>query len=240
MPSVVAIVKDEGPYIAEWIEFHRLQGFDRFLIYDNESSDDTARIAERHHAEVLPWPGNIMQLPAYLDACARRLEPDDWAAFIDVDEYLWRPDGERVVDMLPTEGAMAIGVPWLVFGDQGWEEKPPGDLLTIEAYLHREVGPNPHVKQILRPRHVDHFLDPHHANIPFERSPEILIAHYWTRSKAECEAKFQRGRADYPVRRRMREFHDGQKTNNAVLDDRVARRWAAPLRAQVLLEPADK
>jgi hypothetical protein len=228
MPSVVAIVKDEGPYIAEWIAFHRLQGFDRILLYDNDSSDDTALVAEVMGAEVHRWPGRIMQLPAYTDACARRLDPDDWAAFIDVDEYLWRPDGKRVVDMLPTESTMGVGVPWLVFGDNGYQSKPPG--LTIDSYLHREAGPNPHVKQILRPRHVERFLDPHHTNVPYERSPDIFIAHYWTRSKAECEAKFLRGRADYPVRRKMREFYDSQRANNAVFDDRLSRWWGPSVR----------
>jgi hypothetical protein len=52
LPSVVAIVRDEGPYLAEWVAFHRLQGFDRFLIYDNESSDDGPELAESLGCEV--------------------------------------------------------------------------------------------------------------------------------------------------------------------------------------------
>ena len=38
--SFVAIVKNEAPYIVEWIEFHRLVGVDKFYIYDNESSEN--------------------------------------------------------------------------------------------------------------------------------------------------------------------------------------------------------
>lgn len=38
--SFVAIVKNEGPYIKEWIEYHKMVGVDRFYIYDNESTDN--------------------------------------------------------------------------------------------------------------------------------------------------------------------------------------------------------
>lgn len=227
MATVVAIIKDEAPYLAEWIAFHRLQGFDRFLIYDNESSDGSGEIAERTGAEVIPWLGEIRQLPAYHDACERRLDPDDWAAFIDVDEYLWRPDGQPVVDGLPTTG-LAVGVPWAMYGDGGHTERPEG--LTIEQYTWREEGPNPHVKQILKPRQVRQFADPHHTDVPFHRATDMLINHYWTRSVAECEAKFERGRADYAVKRTMDEFWRARESLTAVHDPRLAMMWGQQLR----------
>ncbi|MBQ6975183.1 MAG: glycosyltransferase family 2 protein [Selenomonadaceae bacterium] len=37
---VVTIVRDEAPYIKEWIDYHLLAGVNHFLIYDNESSDN--------------------------------------------------------------------------------------------------------------------------------------------------------------------------------------------------------
>src|SRR5919108_3802620 len=43
--AACAIYRDEAPYLSEWIEFHRLVGFERFYLYDNLSSD--------HHREVL-------------------------------------------------------------------------------------------------------------------------------------------------------------------------------------------
>ena len=39
--SVACIIKNEGPYIREWIDFHIAAGVDRFFIFDNESDDDT-------------------------------------------------------------------------------------------------------------------------------------------------------------------------------------------------------
>ena len=43
--SICAIYRDEAPYLAEWIEFHRLVGVERFFLYDHMSQD--------HHLEVL-------------------------------------------------------------------------------------------------------------------------------------------------------------------------------------------
>jgi len=38
--AVCALVQNEAPYIAEWIAYHRLIGFEHFFIYDNHSNDD--------------------------------------------------------------------------------------------------------------------------------------------------------------------------------------------------------
>src|SRR5690242_8629779 len=38
--AVCAIFRDEARYLAEWVTFHRLQGVERFYLYDNLSTDD--------------------------------------------------------------------------------------------------------------------------------------------------------------------------------------------------------
>jgi len=35
--SICIMVKDEEYYIQEWLEYHRLIGFEHFYIYDNNS-----------------------------------------------------------------------------------------------------------------------------------------------------------------------------------------------------------
>lgn len=44
--AMVSISKNEGPYIREWIEYHKLMGFTKFYFYDNESEDDTKNILQ--------------------------------------------------------------------------------------------------------------------------------------------------------------------------------------------------
>ena len=41
--AIGAIVKNEGPYLLEWIAFHRVVGVDRFFIADNASTDEGPR-----------------------------------------------------------------------------------------------------------------------------------------------------------------------------------------------------
>lgn len=44
--AVCSMFKDEGPYLAEWIEFHRFMGVERFFLYDNLSSDSGRDVLE--------------------------------------------------------------------------------------------------------------------------------------------------------------------------------------------------
>ncbi len=231
MYNIVAIFKDEAPYLAEWIEFHRLQGFDSFLLFDNESSDNGADIAEAHYADVVHWPGQVQQLPAYHYAL-RELPYGQWTAFIDIDEYLWCPDGSTVVNKIEEfyRWQGALGVPWLMFGSNGHSFQPPG--LTISAYTRRAEGVNEHVKQILRIGDgVKHFRDPHHTNVMFQRTdPHIFCNHYWTRSREEAIRKFARGRADLlGVPRTMAEFYESEQFNNVQMDYRLMSAWAKDL-----------
>ena len=57
--ALCAIVRDEGPYLAEWIAFHRLVGVERFHLYDNGSTDETMAVLAPLIADgvvtVRPW-----------------------------------------------------------------------------------------------------------------------------------------------------------------------------------------
>ena len=39
-------MKNEGPYILEWLAYHRIVGFEDFLIYTNDCEDGTTEILE--------------------------------------------------------------------------------------------------------------------------------------------------------------------------------------------------
>ena len=42
--SICAIFKNEGHYLKEWIEFHKLQGVEHFFLYNNNSTDDYEQV----------------------------------------------------------------------------------------------------------------------------------------------------------------------------------------------------
>ena len=44
---IVGCMKNEGPYIVEWVAYHRAIGIDNFLIYTNGCDDGTSEILDR-------------------------------------------------------------------------------------------------------------------------------------------------------------------------------------------------
>ena len=42
--AVVAILKNEAPYVREWVEYHLVAGVDHFYLYDNDSEDNLAEV----------------------------------------------------------------------------------------------------------------------------------------------------------------------------------------------------
>src|SRR5690242_10611520 len=85
---------NEAPHLREWIEFHRLVGVERFLLYDNGGTDEhlemLAPYLEDEIVVIHDWPSRQSpQQPAYDDCLARHGPESRWIAFIDVDEFLF-------------------------------------------------------------------------------------------------------------------------------------------------------
>ena len=57
--AICLMVKDEEPYLAEFLAFHALMGVSHFRVYDNGSTDGTlallARLSMHYDIAVLPW-----------------------------------------------------------------------------------------------------------------------------------------------------------------------------------------
>ena len=73
--SVVAIMKNEGPYLKEWLDYHLLAGVEHFYLYDNESPDNQAEVVkpyvEAGLVDYIPAPGQVMQYITCNDAIKR-------------------------------------------------------------------------------------------------------------------------------------------------------------------------
>jgi hypothetical protein len=239
--AICAIYRDEAPYLAEWVEFHRLVGVERFFLYDNGSIDNSREVLAPYLEEgsviIHDWPVYPGQIPAY-DDCLRWHRFDSrWIAFIDVDEFLFSPTGGAVSEVLGDyECWPAVGVNWAVFGTGGHRTKPEG--LVIESYLLRwNNDANRHIKSIVDPTLTIRAADPHHffychcsavdenhfpIQGPRSKSPSIQrlrVNHYVTRSEAEYRDKLARQRADTGwIRKQPRTFEriDGWYKDEAI------------------------
>ena len=75
---VCAIFKQEAHYLKEWIEFHRIQGFSKFFLYNNNSNDNYLEVLQPYIdkgiVDLTEWPmQSPSQLQAYSDFIAMRL-----------------------------------------------------------------------------------------------------------------------------------------------------------------------
>lgn len=242
--AITAIIKNEAPYILEWIEYHRLIGVTRFYLYDNESTDNLRDVIEPLIADGTVIyeriSGKERQLDAYNKMLSDHGNECDFCAFIDADEFLFF--GElNPLDYLKTNLSQSVGglcLNWIVFGSSHRTEKPEG--LVLENYLQRgasDFEANRHVKTICRPSTVIGFINPHYCRYrygyhaedtrgasmsyghtaPLGEVPIPHIKHYFSKSLEEYLKKRSRGCADGHAMRDLDDFY--RHDVNDVYDD---------------------
>ena len=224
MPSARAYLaacmtySNHASYMREWLEFHRLVGFERFFLYDNGSDDDHESVLRPYVAQGLVTvhrrPGAAEQYPSFRHCLQTHRDDARWIAFIDVDEFLFSPRGRPVPEILADfEEFPAVGVNQAIFGTGGHKHRPPG--LVIENYLYRSGNPAVRmVKNIVDPQRTTDVVNAHsfvHTDgervdvmkRPFygRDSPEVIFSrlrlnHYFTKSQEELAEKWARAEAD--------------------------------------------
>lgn len=182
--SIVAIIKNDAHYLAEWMDYHLAAGVDHFYLYDNDSSDNTQEILKPYIDEEIvdyfPVPGENMQIPVYNDAVRRFRFFSRYLAFIDCDEFIFPKTDRSIVEVVDyilsqDERAAALAVNWQVFGSndletadysrgvlerftrrapRNWFEPPTKETLPFG---------NIHVQTIANPRFIRYIVNPHFA-----------------------------------------------------------------------------
>ena len=132
--GIVTTMKNEGPFMLEWVAYHRAIGFTDFLIYTNDCDDGTDRIAMRleelgvaKHVDNVFKKGASPQRVALRRALAEPFYHEcDWVICSDCDEFLNVRAGDgRLPALFEAVGeADAISLCWKIFGC--------GDQVTYE------------------------------------------------------------------------------------------------------------
>jgi hypothetical protein len=242
--SVTAVLKDEAPYLREWIEFHLMLGVQRFYLYDNASSDHPERVLKPYIDQGLVrlFTTNMQacQLACYYNACRVFGNRTLWMAFIDIDEFLFPVQGNDLKILLKDyESQRGLVVGWVLYGTSYLKERPWG--LQIENFYQCAEAANPDsrcFKSIVKPQEVlvpgtPHnflFLEGFNVDENFQKVTELFgertfnrirINHYVTRSRREWEDKVARGNAtvtDDNPRNMRTEENFRQFDRNEVLD----------------------
>ena len=91
--AFVLIAKNEATYIKEWLDFHIKQGVSKFIIYDNESTDNFREVLRPYiEAGIVLYDvirGKCRQTDAYNMALNKYRYMFKYMGFIDADEFVF-------------------------------------------------------------------------------------------------------------------------------------------------------
>ncbi|SFQ96848.1 glycosyltransferase family 2 protein [Poseidonocella sedimentorum] len=151
---IVACMKNEAPYILEWIAHHRALGVDGFLIYTNDCSDGTAELLNAlqaagivEHRDNSNWRGKSPQQHA-LNIARREpiLRRAEWILHIDVDEFVnvHCGDGTLAAFRAHVPDATSVAMTWRLFGAGGIEAFDGGLVTETFELAAPRFCPKPH------------------------------------------------------------------------------------------------
>lgn len=225
--TLVAIAKDEGRYIIEWLAYHLALGVNKIIVFCNDSTDDMVgkltRLAQAdNRIDWVDWPSVSNASPqrtAYNEAVKR--VKTKWLSFIDIDEFIVPLAQDSIPSWLATiPGDVAsVHINWRGFGSSGIQDSRY-ELVTrtfMKCSI-KEWGNNRHFKTVARTDLVTSVLihdiktsggrrvltDFNDLNaLDAGRSERIVysgiqINHYQSKTFSEFKARMRRGNANYP------------------------------------------
>lgn len=129
--TVITTMKNEAPFILEWVAHYKALGFDNIIICYNNCSDGTARLLRRLRMKGLVRMHKTMIRSGGIQRSALRqamaypeAKNADWVFVCDADEFLNIHVGDHTVqDLVAYSGDRPdlISIPWRNFGSSGLE-----------------------------------------------------------------------------------------------------------------------
>ncbi len=151
--TIVTAMKNEGPFILDWIAHNRAIGVDDILVYTNDCDDGSDRLLSllaeagvTHRDNPYRAIGKVPQHAAFRAAEDEPVVQEaDWLLTLDVDEYLNIHTGDRTLAALrdAVPDAHAVSIPWRMFGNadrHGFDDIPVTEQFTRCA---PEYAPRP-------------------------------------------------------------------------------------------------
>ncbi|WBU63670.1 glycosyltransferase family 2 protein [Paracoccus aerodenitrificans] len=125
----ISTIRNEGPFLLEWIAWHQMIGVTDFLVYSNDCADSSDLLLDRladhgvlrhgyHEApkeKSIHW--NALNTAWSLDLHSSA----DWILISDLDEFPVIHAGSGLVDLIGAlpEGTDAVALAWRLFGFNG-------------------------------------------------------------------------------------------------------------------------
>ena len=224
--ALICIAKNEDSYLYEWLQYHLRLGFDEVFVYENNWRYLFKEAFEDDPVHFIPFDGDVMQLKAYNTFIKEHGNDFDWAAFIDVDEFITKNGCRSLKEILEANSdAAQLGINWRLMGSSGLHKDDSSSTSVVERFTKGDKSLNKHVKQIVNLAFFKNnslpfpvFINPHCTNGcsfslshkkffgPFqmnglEEKHELELYHYAVKTPEELHEKVMRGRADTMISR---------------------------------------
>jgi len=168
---LVSTVKNEGPYILEWIAYHQSIGITDFTIFSNDCTDGCNLMLNRleelgviKHFDNPIGPGIDPQRRAYSrSGHMEHVRAADYVLIVDADEFLNVKTGDHSINALidACDEPDAICVNWRLMGSCGekhWSDTPVTDRFDRgSTFLKPENGLVWGFKTLFKPQDVGWF-----------------------------------------------------------------------------------
>ena len=244
--AVVAIMKNEAPYVKEWLDYHLAAGVDHFYIYDNESPDNFKEVLQPYiDAGIVTYkffPGVGRQIEAYIEAFKAYRFFCRYMAFIDADEFIFPQNTNKSIVEVTDEilnsvqDSAALEIQWMMYGSNNLETADYSKGV-LERFTRRAVNCGSGVKTIANPRRIKYLTTPHYMEYfpgtevvtesnsekKYAVSDKILINHYRLKSREEFLNKNNdfKGDVAYGDKNYYSESRFSHAENNDVFDNSI-------------------
>jgi hypothetical protein len=226
---LTAIIKNEVAYIDDWLSYHMSVGIEHFVIYDNESNDETSAKLRKYinggRVTLIFWPMRGGQIDAYNHAAKLMAGNAEWIGYLDVDEFLVLHNHDVAYDFLESLDADQVILPWRNFSYGGHNASPGGSALENYFWAHRVAQDGiTQVKHFVRPDLIERVtahcstIRSENTKLPtgeHQRPTHVIknptfsgaqINHYATRSFVENQERMRKGQVSGSSHKRIEEF----------------------------------
>jgi hypothetical protein len=126
--TLVTAMRNEGPFVLEWLAHHKALGATGAVIVTNDCDDGTDALLDRLaeagevvHLRQTAAPGKVQWAALALAERTEAVAGADWVLAIDCDEFVaLRPPLVGLADLVAASGgADAVVLPWRFFGNGG-------------------------------------------------------------------------------------------------------------------------
>ncbi|MEE2944852.1 MAG: glycosyltransferase family 2 protein [Pseudomonadota bacterium] len=153
--TIITTMKNEGPFILEWIAYHRAIGVDNFMVFTNDCTDGTDEFHDLLQAKGIvqhrdnPFRDNgLKPQHAALQAGEKEdiIKNADWVICMDVDEFINIKTGDGTLKALfeAVDDANMISLTWRLFGNSDIHEFSDRPIIGDYTRCAHEMTRKPH------------------------------------------------------------------------------------------------